>query len=689
MTSPAPVYTAQGEQVALGRPVGEGVRATVYLVRHRPDQVAWLRRPPPEPDEARKLEAMVTLYHPDLEAAAVWPVNTLYDLGGAYAGYQRPFVNLGDFRELPHLTSPALRRAAFPRADWAFLARVAAGVAGAFAALHATGQVMGDVNSRNVLVSAHGRVRLVNVDTYQFRTEREVFRTPVTSEAYLPPELQGCDLSDTDRTEQHDLFGLAVLLFLLLSGGHHPYSARTGPDGVLTPGRAIATHRYAYGVNAPPDLLPPPESLPRTALPRDLQALFELAFHPGGATRPDARTWAAALTAFAGTLVPCEADPTHAHEPGRPCPWCELDRVRQVSPFMLELLRPAVPELPDAVQTAWQAVIQVPPPARTPGPETPPTAAPTEFPLDLPPRPNAVTEASRERAVRWVLRAAALLLLMAGTVAVQHSILAALILPALLVLAFTVGRRMSVDWDAMIDGYQNWEGRLVERLMPARGRWTAYHEAIGTRRAAVQADLTDLRRRQDDLHARLERENAHAEYTRAFAALEDQRRALLQGQNRPRQAAEALLMQRRERAIADFLKRQPLREHLLPHLTTRMVLQLNTQGVRSAHDLHGPKLDGVQDGWRAPLLLWRQELEDFVPVGADLVPPQDVREVQLAQGEQLRAALTQFQERAAQFLTARWGQAQGALHAELTDVTAQIAARQRALKTLDTLARQG
>lgn len=163
----------------------------------------------------------------------------------------------------------------------------------------------------------------------------------------------------------------------------------------------------------------------------------------------------------------------------------------------------------------------------------------------------------------------------------------------------------------------------------------------------------------------------------------------MQGDEQQWAAVEALLVQRRERAMLDVLRRQPIRANILPHLTTRMELQLMALGLRTAADLTATRLDDVPEAWRGALGLWRQGLEDFLPLGVDVVSPEQVQAVrQEHQGtwdeafEALRRAVNAFR-------AGRWGSGQADLQTELDGVAAQVAQHRNALRTLDSLARQG
>jgi DNA-binding helix-hairpin-helix protein with protein kinase domain len=66
------------------------------------------------------------------------------------------------------------------------------------------------------------------------------------------------------RTPNHDAFGLAVLTFLLLFMGRHPFAGRMS-DGQsdLSLEQAISSLRFAYSATALAHRLLPPPNTPR------------------------------------------------------------------------------------------------------------------------------------------------------------------------------------------------------------------------------------------------------------------------------------------------------------------------------------------------------------------------------------------------------------------------------------------
>ena len=131
---------------------------------------------------------------------------------------------IADFLEIHHLYSVAQRKKDFPEADWGFLLHTARNCAIAFEAVHQHGHVVGDVNQKNVMVSKKGIVAFVDCDSFQVAEGTRIFRCGVGVPEYTPPELHGKNFASLDRAANHDLFGLAVLVFHLLMMGRHPFS---------------------------------------------------------------------------------------------------------------------------------------------------------------------------------------------------------------------------------------------------------------------------------------------------------------------------------------------------------------------------------------------------------------------------------------------------------------------------------
>ena len=226
--------------------------------------------------------------------------------------------------EIHELYSPAHRKVTFPKADWRFLVRTALNCAAAFQSIHTNRIVVGDVNQGNILVSENATVNLIDCDSFQISGKTKTYLCKVGVAHFTPPELQSYDKL---RTENHDNFGLAVLIFHLLFMGRHPYSGRFSGKGDMPLERAIKENRFAYGQNAHQlQMAPPPKCLSLKELTPVIASLFERAFADprSGKPRPTATHWCNALLGLESKMRECSRDPGHFHYNGHQCSWCRI-----------------------------------------------------------------------------------------------------------------------------------------------------------------------------------------------------------------------------------------------------------------------------------------------------------------------------------------------------------------------------
>ena len=304
--------------------IGAGGEAVVYGLPGDDSLVAKLYHDPGI-DRARKLAAMVT-HPPAMPAgtAIAWPADVLLAERGGFAGFLMPRA---EGPRVFEFYNPVSRRATAPRFHAGLLHRAGRNLAAAFHALHAAGYVVGDVNESNLLVHpGDAAVTLVDADSLQVRDGEGVFRSRVGKPEFTPPELLGVDFGQVDRTPAHDRFGLAVLLYLLLMEGTHPFAARMEATAEAVP----VEERIRAGLfpHASPDddCRPPRLSPPFEALHPPLRELFLRAFvagHADPAARPSCEEWRDALEAAEAVLEVCSANPLHRFAPHLySCPWC-------------------------------------------------------------------------------------------------------------------------------------------------------------------------------------------------------------------------------------------------------------------------------------------------------------------------------------------------------------------------------
>lgn len=329
-------YNSQSQPVELSRKLGTGGEGSVYEIANQPDDVAKIYHEAPSPEKAEKLIALSKLSNERLLKIAAWPVDVLRsEADGQFAGFV--MKKIGQAAEVHTLHSPKSRLQKFPDASWAFLIYVAANVARAVATTHEHGFVVGDLNPKNILVTHQATVALLDCDSFQVTAEGKTYRCEGGFPEYLPPELQGQSLRDVERTQEHDCFGLAVIIFQLLFMGRHPFSGRFLGAGEQTLEEAIRHSRFAFGEDAfARQMQQPPGTLSLEAIPSSLSNLFRRAFL--SADRPNPHEWIEPLETLAKTLKPCTLHSGHHFfDQLDECPWCPIELRARIRLFNFSL----------------------------------------------------------------------------------------------------------------------------------------------------------------------------------------------------------------------------------------------------------------------------------------------------------------------------------------------------------------
>ena len=322
--------TGDGGKIKVGREIARGGEGSILEVLGSAGIVAKIYHHLPDKQKQSKLRFMAANSSDSLHSFTTWPKATLHKAqGGAVVGFLKQRIS--DCVLIHNLYSPAHRRQEFPRVGWDFLLRAARNTAAAFDSLHTHGHILGDVNQGNVMVRRDSRVLLVDSDSIQIQAPTEVYYCEVGVGHFTPPELQGISgFAGVRRTAQHDVFGLALLIFHLLFGGRHPYSGvplmRDAGNSLEEDIKAL---RFAYARDAQDrGIAPPPRSIPVSLMPANVEGMFRYAFTEPGikGQRPTAANWVTALDDVLRDLQRCETATLHCYPQHRPtCPWCELD----------------------------------------------------------------------------------------------------------------------------------------------------------------------------------------------------------------------------------------------------------------------------------------------------------------------------------------------------------------------------
>ena len=321
-----------GQFITLTNQIGSGGEGDVYQHPTEHGQVIKLFKASNRSVKADKVAAMLELVGGKNTGFATFPLTLVMDHAAQVVGYAMPKVMQSE--PINDLLSNQMRKKTFPDSDYRFLVRVALNTARAVATIHNFGCVIGDINSSGIFVSQSGLVTLIDADSFQFSLGGRVFPCTVGTGEYTPPELQGVDFRQVERTPDHDAFGLATMLFQILALGRHPFAGvRRGGEASLE--ADIKDYAFAYSVTRTTPLTAPPKTKRLTDTHPELAKLFEETFDPvSRGKRPSAVDWVRILEMYEQSLLPCWLSDGHFYSNVlRSCPWCRLEGELQNAVF--------------------------------------------------------------------------------------------------------------------------------------------------------------------------------------------------------------------------------------------------------------------------------------------------------------------------------------------------------------------
>jgi len=499
---PHNLFDSRGNPVVLGKKIGSGGEGDVYeIAPHRMDVLAKIYHKPLTAERQEKLRVMVSGCNDELKEFSAWPLDLIHaGKNGHVCGFVMPRIT--DCEPIHKVYGPSHRKEAFPNADWKFLVRTAKNLAAAFYIIHKYGYVIGDVNEGNILVTKKACVRLIDCDSFQVKAHDRIYHCEVGVPQFTPPELQKSKDFKMLRTQNHDNFGLAILIFLLLFMGRHPFSGVYKGKDDMPIERAIAEYRFAFGRNAALKAMsPPPNAVGLSIVPGEVASLFEQAFTESALQswgRPTANDWWNVLDALEKRLKKCSTESMHTYYSGlATCPWCGLENTTGI---LLFLSSDSISRID--VGTEWQKV----PAVKPPGPI--PVISPRNYrcaPAPLPPmvaRMASFRKFGKILAIIFLVASVLLLFLWSewDLLKILASIVPAVIGALLLVIpgkdTAEKKRRKKVFEDAKYS-WKLWEKKWIAEAGDAG--FTSQVNALNTLRAQYEAIEKDYQKALDDL----------------------------------------------------------------------------------------------------------------------------------------------------------------------------------------------
>lgn len=562
---------ADGRPLALGERIGRGGEGDVHAVAGDQSHAVKIYTVADLAERQAKVSAMVRAGLAGRSDLVAFPVALVNRPGGRFAGFTMRRVT--GRKPLHELYSPGARKVAFPRADYRFLVRTAANIARAVGAVHETGCVIGDINHSGILVSDQATVALIDADSFQYSDGARVHACRVGVPEYTPPELQGFALHSVRRTVEHDLFGLAVVVFQLLFMGRHPFSGAYSA-GEMPIERAIGEHRFAYTRSRNVGMKPPPAVPTLADVPAPVATAFEAAFAPGRHTaRPTARQWMTLLGDMEKRLRTCARSSLHHYAPeAAECPWCRMETKQGITLFLpfAPGAQAGTPSDPGAagfdLAAAWRAIQAVPPPSSAiPEPRLP----------TLAPKPtDRAASARRDRIARKGVGIAGLL------VAIGLVVFAAAIFPA---------------WIA--------------------AGWFGLAKLFGDDPAtkSIRKDKTDVDKRFEAALANWRRNASDEPFRKALAELERARTTYPGLPEQERQKIAQYQSNRRTEQLKQYLDSFLIRRQKIKGVGPSRVATLASYGIETALDVSEHRVlnvPGFGPKTASALIVWRRTLEN-------------------------------------------------------------------------------
>jgi DNA-binding helix-hairpin-helix protein with protein kinase domain len=235
------VYDPTGAALALKKSdvLAHGGEGIVYTFRKNPAFLIkickddTLRDPRKLAAFRDRLNAMLALEECRKADFLAWPLMSVFDEKKQVIGF---VMRKNSGRTLRALYAPCQVRRFFPGWDRLSVTCVALNLVNAVQMLARHRVLVNDFNPDNFLVDSFGRIRLIDCDSFQIPgagDDQNTFLTRTFTPEYTAPELLfHPELFNRERTPEQVRFSLAVVVYMILMSGLHPYAQCGGGDPV-------------------------------------------------------------------------------------------------------------------------------------------------------------------------------------------------------------------------------------------------------------------------------------------------------------------------------------------------------------------------------------------------------------------------------------------------------------------------
>jgi len=168
----------------------------------------------------------------------IWPSTFIVDRGGNFLGYIMDFKAGLTLREMCFYPTKLKNEGKISRKDLVYLCLE---ILKQVALLHRNNIIIGDINPDNFIIDDNHKVYFIDTDSYQIKE----YPCSVGTDLFTAPEIQGINFATFQRNEEHELFAIATLLFMILMPGKHPFSQIDGGS----PAENIRAKKFPYRFN--------------------------------------------------------------------------------------------------------------------------------------------------------------------------------------------------------------------------------------------------------------------------------------------------------------------------------------------------------------------------------------------------------------------------------------------------------
>ena len=217
------VYNKNHKSIILKEEINKGGEGTVYLVDN--STVAKIYHPKSlTVEKEAKIKALLSKKIRFEGICA--PLESLYDSKDKFIGYLMPKAEAEKGFELQTcIFNPALLKNKLPNWTRLNLVTLSITILEKIKYLHQNGIIIGDINPFNILIKDDKTVFFVDVDSFQV----DNFPCPVGTVHFTAPEIQNIEsFNKLIRTEEHEYFAVATLLFMIFLSGKTPFSFQGG-----------------------------------------------------------------------------------------------------------------------------------------------------------------------------------------------------------------------------------------------------------------------------------------------------------------------------------------------------------------------------------------------------------------------------------------------------------------------------